>query len=95
MTVTSAQVSTVELTARLEARGSGGSGRRPAFAETLPVLALRVRGEYAEMPGLRLTVLQAARLFGVAPDVAHAVLEDLRRASVLTSSDRGTYSRTS
>ena len=92
MTVQRAQVSAVELTAHLEARGSGGSGRWPAPAETISALALRVRGEYAEMPGLHLTVLQAARLFGVAPDVAHAVLDDLRRASVLTCSDQGTYS---
>jgi hypothetical protein len=55
-------------------------------------LAARVRGEYEEMPGLRLTVAQAARLFGLAPAVAHAVLDDLRRASVLNCSDRGTYS---
>ena len=92
MTVKRAQVSAVELTAHLEARGSGGSGRGPAPAETISALALRVRGEYAEIPGLRLTVLQAARLFGVAPDVAHAVLDVLRRASVLTCSDQGTYS---
>ena len=92
MTVKSVQVSAVELTALLEARGSGGSGRGPAPAEIISALALRVRGEYAEMPGLRLTVLQAARLFGVAPDVAHAVLDDLRRASVLTCSDQGGYS---
>ena len=61
-------------------------------AETIPALAVRVRGEYEEMPGLRLTVLQAARLFGVAPLVAHAVLNELCRASVLTYSNRGTYS---
>jgi hypothetical protein len=63
-----------------------------ALVENLPALVLRVRGEYEEMPGLRLTVRQAARLFGVAPDVAHAVLERLRRTSVLTYSDRKTYS---
>lgn len=92
MTVMRAQRSAPELTALLEAGGSGGSGRKPALAEAIRALALRVRGEYEEMPGLRLTVMQAARLFGVAPDVAHAVLEDLRRASVLTCSDRWTYS---
>ena len=64
----------------------------PAPADAIPVLALRVRAEYEEMPGLHLTVLQAARLFGVAPEVARAVLDDLRRASVLTCSDRGMYS---
>jgi len=55
-------------------------------------LALRVRAEFGEMPGLRLTALQAARLFGVAADVAHEVLDELRDASVLTRSNRGTYS---
>jgi len=87
----SAQVSAVELTPLLEARASGGSSRGRVLAETTPALTLRVRAEYVEMPGLRLTVLQAARLFGVAPEVARAVLDDLRRASVLTCSDRGTY----
>ena len=93
MTVMSAQVSAVELTALLEP-GASGSSRGPVLAGTIPALTLRVRAEYVEMPGLRLTVLQAARLFGVAPEVAHAVLDDLRRASVLTCSDRGTYSLT-
>lgn len=84
--------SALESTALLEARVSGSAGHGPALEETFPALALRVRGEYEEMPGLRLTVVQAARLFGVAPGVAHAVLDDLRRASVLRYSDRGTYS---
>ena len=50
-------------------------------------LAVRVHGEYREMPGLRLTVRQAARLFSVAPDVADAVLHELGRASILACSD--------
>jgi hypothetical protein len=34
----------------------------------------RIRAEYIEMPGLTLTLLQAARLFGVdAPRCAHAL----------------------
>jgi hypothetical protein len=66
-------------------------GRDRTRAETIASLALRVRGEYEEMPGLRLTVPQAARLFGVAPDVAKSVLDDLRRASVLKCSERGQY----
>ena len=71
---------------------SEGSSRRSAPVEGMAALTLRVRGEYVEMPGLRLTVPQAARLFGIAPDVAHAVLEILRQASVLTCSDLGKYS---
>ena len=42
------------------------------------------------MPGLRLTVREAARLFSVAPDVADAVLHELRRASILACSHDGT-----
>jgi hypothetical protein len=53
-------------------------------------LAVRVHGEYREMPG-RLTVCQAARLFSVAPDVADAVLHELRRASILACSDDGAF----
>jgi hypothetical protein len=87
-----AQKPAPDLTPLLEALGFGSSCRGPALAQTNPALALRVRGEYEEMPGLRLTVAQAARLFDIAPDVAHAVLDDLRRASVLTCSARGTYS---
>jgi hypothetical protein len=82
----------VESTALSELRASESAGRGPVPADSSSALTLRVRAEYVEMPGLCLTLLQAARLFGVAPDVAHAVLDDLRRGSVLTCSDRGTYS---
>jgi hypothetical protein len=50
-------------------------------------LAIRVHGEYREMPGLRLTVRQAARLFSLTPDLADAVLHELRRASILACSN--------
>lgn len=43
------------------------------------------------MPGLRLTVRQAARLFGMAPDVADAVLDELQRASILARSSDGLF----
>ena len=54
-------------------------------------LAIRVHGEYREMPGLRLTVRQAARLFSLAPDLADAVLHELRRASILACCDDGAF----
>jgi hypothetical protein len=54
-------------------------------------LAVRVQGEFQSMPGLRLTVRQAARLFSVAPDVADAVLHELRRASILACSNDGAF----
>jgi hypothetical protein len=63
-----------------------------APSECMTALLVRVRGEYVEMPGLRLTIRQAARLFGMLPDVADAVLNELRRASVLALSSDGKYS---
>jgi hypothetical protein len=66
--------------------------RRPPSGETIHALVVRVRAEYNEMPGMRLTVCQAARLFDIPADAAQAVLEGLCRASVLTRSERDTYS---
>ena len=57
----------------------------------MAALALRFHGEYREMPGLRLTMRQAARLFGVEADVAFAVLEELRRTSILALWDDASY----
>lgn len=69
--------------------------RRTAIAATLTPLAIRVRGEYREMPGLRLNIQQAARLFGVAADVAGAVLDELRHATILARSDDGFFAAVS
>ena len=45
-----------------------------------PTLHARVRAEYLEMPGLRLTLGQAARLFNLDPErcasVLHALVTD-------------------
>jgi hypothetical protein len=82
----------VSSTARLKTNAPREADRGPVFAEAVPTLTERVRAEYVEMPGLHLTALQAARLFGVSLEVACAVLDDLRRGSVLTCSDRGAYS---
>jgi hypothetical protein len=40
-------------------------------------LLQRVREQYQEMPGLKLTKPQATRLFGVAPSVGAAMLQTL------------------
>jgi hypothetical protein len=92
------QESTWEITPRSGAAGRGrdassssAAAAAAAAADGLSPLALRVRGEYREMPGLRLTIRQAARLFGIAPDVAGAVLDELRHLSVLARSDDGTF----
>ena len=43
------------------------------------------------MPGLRLTVRQAARLFSFTPDLVDAVFDELRRTSILACSNDGAY----
>src|SRR5262245_45135157 len=59
--------------------------------QVMSPLARRVHGEYREMPGLRLTVRQAARLFSLTPDLANAVLHELRHASILACSNDGAF----
>ena len=46
-------------------------------------LAQRVRAEFAEMPGMRLTAAQARRLFGLRSDVADRVLATLVQQRLL------------
>jgi hypothetical protein len=43
----------------------------------------RVRSDYFELPNLKLTVAQAARLWSVGQDLAHSVLEDLTAVGFL------------
>jgi len=46
-------------------------------------LVWRIHSEFDEMPGLALTPVQAAKLFGIPPDVASRILEQLTGARVL------------
>jgi hypothetical protein len=46
-------------------------------------LAIRIRAEFQEMPGLRLTVTQAQRMWGLAPEVCEQVVDVLVNRSVL------------
>lgn len=55
----------------------------------------RLRGEYLEMPGLRLTVAQAQRLCGIERDTCQAVLDALVDANFLCVKPNGTYARVS
>ena len=48
-----------------------------------PVLVQRVQSEFKEMPGLRLTPAQAARLLGLQPGTCDEVVEALVRAEFL------------
>ncbi len=44
---------------------------------TDPTIVLRARAEYLEMPGLRLTLPQASRLFDLRQDICALLLETL------------------
>ena len=94
MTIMPTQLSAVQITTPAEDRPARALRTGTNTLEVMSPLAVRVYGEYREMPGLRLTVRQAARLFSVAPDVADEVLHELRRASILRHSDDGAFSLT-
>ena len=57
------------------------------------VLVQRVRSEFNEMPGLRLTPAQAARLLGLQPRTCHHVIQTLVRASFLRWTPDGSIVR--
>ena len=54
-------------------------------------LLWRVRGEYLEMPGLHLTVPQAARLWGLEAVVCDALLSSLVASRFLRQTAGGTF----
>jgi Fic family protein len=55
------------------------------------VLIQRILGSYVEMPGLRLTLSQAAKLFGVNNATALVVLGDLVSRGALARDAQGQY----
>ena len=57
------------------------------------ILIERIRGEYLEMPGLRLTLPQAQRLFGLDPAACALVFETLTRERFLTRSHDGRFAQ--
>jgi DNA-binding IclR family transcriptional regulator len=54
-------------------------------------LLLRIQCEFEEMPGLLLTLGQAARLFGLSPAIASRILERLSDACVLRQRSDGKF----
>jgi hypothetical protein len=56
-------------------------------------LLTRVRSEFVEMPGLRLTLEQSSRLWGLARAECEAVLHMLVRRKFLSVRADGTYGR--
>ena len=53
----------------------------------------RVRSEYLEMPGHRLTLAQAARFWSLEPGTCAMVLDVLVKTSFLTVTSEGLYAR--
>ena len=53
----------------------------------------RLRAEYLEMPGLRLTAAQVTRLCGIEPGECLAVLSELVTERFLVRNRDGTYAR--
>lgn len=59
----------------------------------IQMLLRRIRSEFREMPGLRLTPAQAQRLFGLDPHHCGSILGALVDAGFLTKTHAGTYTR--
>ena len=59
----------------------------------LPALADRVRGEFMEMPGLQLTMPQAARLWGLEISACEQVVEVLVQSAFLRRTGSGAVTR--
>lgn len=64
--------------------------RNPEWRRTL---VRRVRGEFLDMPGLHLTLMQARRLFGLRLDVCERILLELVRDGFLTAGGNGVFAR--
>ncbi len=53
----------------------------------------RVRAEFAEMPGMTLTVPQASRLFGLDPTECRRIVDRLVSTSYLRWTQSGAFTR--
>ncbi len=63
------------------------------FRMELEHIVRRVREEFREMPGLRLTPAQATRLWGIEQDVCRAVIDALVLAAFLRWTPTGAITR--
>jgi hypothetical protein len=71
------------------ARSAAGSGDVRVWS--FEQLVIRVRAEYREMPGLRLTLAQACRLWQIPPTACQAVLHTLVDEGFLVRTPRGSF----
>jgi len=65
----------------------------PQIPDSIDDLIRRVRGEYLEMPGLRLTSAQASRLWGLDSQTCQKLLRTLTKTAFLTCTEDGHYRR--
>jgi hypothetical protein len=65
----------------------------PPRSVPLAALLQRVREQYQDTPGLKLTKPQATRLFGVAPSVCAATLRALVMENFLSRREDGLFVR--
>ena len=72
----------------LRAEAPGG---RTAVDDAIAPLRHRIRSEFLEMPGLRLTPAQAARLWALDRPTSDRVLGDLTSAGFLVRTRAGAY----
>jgi hypothetical protein len=82
-------VATLEKEQTLDREQTKGEERTMDFEAVLR----RVRAEFAEMPGLRLTPAQATRLWGLERDACYAVIQALIDASFLRWTPAGAITR--
>ena len=59
--------------------------------DSITKLLTRIRGEFLEMPGLRLTSAQAARLWAVDRPTSERILDRLTTAGFLLRNREGAY----
>ena len=69
--------------------------RHTPIVDAYKHLLLRIYAEYLEMPGLRVTSRQAARLFGASEPHCAKVLDELVARQVLRRQPNGMYVRPS
>jgi hypothetical protein len=64
-----------------------------SLSDTYDALLHRIRGEFVEMPGLRLTKAQAARLWHLDPVIVTSLLGMLVETQFLAHTPDGAYRR--
>src|SRR5689334_20875633 len=83
----------IEHSAPLRSRARLGPSVAHGLAMDLHRLVHRVRSEFNEMPGLQLTLPQAARLWGLDHEASRLVIDALVEGSFLRWTARGTVVR--